>query len=954
MKRRIIASLLLLFLCFATGATIAALYIKKTTSTLSQLVSLHQIENLRRHLIISIQTVQSNLYTVNTPMGKKLDLIAENVTSLDEVSKKCTNCHHSPDLAGQIEEMRTLISDYEKSLSYYITASTNSDLMSKLKLDAAELGNKLLFKTAEMSIRASGKLERMTNDMTMKINRVWMILYVTVAMTFLLGIIVAAKLTSSITRPIGKLVDATRRIARGELGYTITDDSKNEFGELAGHFNSMSATIKEGYAQLEEEIAQHKVTQAALMDSESFLNTIFDSIRDPFCIINRSYEIVRINDAYAKMTRKSPEELIGKICYKTLLDRSDICDGCIVLRSFLSGDSCAKEKMIEDEGMRTWVEIYTYPIDDGNGGISHVIEYTRDITERKRSEEALRSSEERYALAAKGANDGLWDWDLTTNRIYYSYRWESMVGYGEGELTPRPDEWFSRVHPDDRGELELKLNAHLKGQSSHFESEYRIRHKDSSYRWMLTRGLAVRKEDGRPYRMTGSQTDITTRKTAEEQLLHDAFHDALTGLSNRALFMDRLNHVMVSSHRDLEALHAVLFLDIDRFKVINDSMGHTVGDRLLEAIAGKVSACVRPGDTVARLGGDEFAVLLENIKSQSDAVEVSLRVQKELLSPFNIEGHEIFTSTSIGIAMSDKDYKNPEQILRNADIAMYQAKAKGNGCYEVFDTRMHANVVDRLQLEADLHRAIEHNEFTLYYQPIMNVKKSDLIGFEALIRWVHPERGLIYPADFIPLAEETGLIFPMAEWTLWEASRQLLKWQKLYPSDPPLKMSINISGKQFSRPDLISILSAIVAETGVRPEDLALEITESMIMANVDAAAEMMKKLRQMGVQIHIDDFGTGYSSLNYLHRFPVSVLKIDRSFISKLTANGDHGEIISSIVSLAQSMNIEVIAEGVELAHQLSNIIQMQCNYAQGFLFSRPMKSSDAAEWISNRKRVS
>ena len=371
-------------------------------------------------------------------------------------------------------------------------------------------------------------------------------------------------------------------------------------------------------------------------------------------------------------------DLIGKTCYVALQNRQSICDECIVEKAFASGDPCAKEKgEISADGTKTWRAIYTYPIEDKEGTISHVIEYARDITERKRSEEALHESEERYALAARGANDGLWDWDLRNNKIYFSYRWKSMLGYGDKEISNHPEEWLSRVHPDDRAEVEVRIAAHLSGRNPHFEGEFRIMHKDGTYRWMLNRGLAVRNVSGQAYRMAGSQTDITSRKTAEEQLVYDAFHDALTGLPNRALFMDRLQHVIATSQRRGDTFYAVLFLDMDRFKIINDSLGHLVGDQLLVVMGRKLTECLRPGDTVARLGGDEFAVLLEKIGELKDAVDVADRVHQTLSVPLLVKGHEVYAAVSIGIAMGSERYERPEQVLRDADIAMYQAKGRG-------------------------------------------------------------------------------------------------------------------------------------------------------------------------------------------------------------------------------------------------------------------------------------
>ncbi len=450
-------------------------------------------------------------------------------------------------------------------------------------------------------------------------------------------------------------------------------------------------------------------------------------------------------------------------------------------------------------------------------------------------------------------------------------------------------------------------------------------------------------------------TDITERKKAVEQHAFDAFHDPLTGLPNRALFLDRLQHVLAASQRRPDTPeYAVFFLDMDRFKIINDSLGHTIGDHLLIAVGRKLADCIRPGDTIARLGGDEFAILLENISDPAYTVSVAERIKEKLAHPLDVKGHEVFTSISIGIALGAERYERPEQVLRDADIAMYEAKARGNASYEIFDTKMHANIMDRMQLVSDLRGAVDHKELTLYYQPIIDLKTQQLTGFEALVRWNHPKRGLIYPMEFIPLAEEHGLIYQIGAWILHEACRELKLLQVRYPARPALTMSINISSRQFSQQDLVGMLSEILKETGIDPRSLILEITESMIMENVNAAVETMKRLRAMGIQLHIDDFGTGHSSLSYLQLFPVNALKIDRSFINKLTAGGDNQEIITHIVSLAKSLNFEVIAEGVEKEHQLANIQNLNCGYGQGFLFARPMAFQAIDAWMQEQKHHS
>ena len=437
--------------------------------------------------------------------------------------------------------------------------------------------------------------------------------------------------------------------------------------------------------------------------------------------------------------------------------------------------------------------------------------------------------------------------------------------------------------------------------------------------------------------------DITAYKQTEEQLLHNAFHDVLTGLPNRALFMERMRYVVERAKRYKDYLFAILFLDLDRFKIVNDSLGHMIGDRLLIEIARRLETCLRSGDTVARLGGDEFAILLESIRDVGDATNVAKRIHKALVPPFNLGGHEVFTTFSIGIALSSMGYDHPETLLRDADTAMYRAKAVGRGCHAVFDTVMHTQAVALLQLENDLRRAIERQEFRILYQPIIALDTGRIAGFEALVRWQHPEQGLLSPGAFIPTAEETRLILPIGQWALQQACQQMSHWQKQFAAYPPLTISVNLSGKQLSQPDLIEQIDQTLEDTGLETGSLKLEITESMLMDNAESARVLLGQLRARNIQLSIDDFGTGYSSLSYLRRFPLNTLKIDRSFISKMGIDDENAEIVRTIVTLAHNLGIYVTAEGVETEAQLVQLWALQCEYAQGYFFSRPLDSKAA-----------
>lgn len=573
--------------------------------------------------------------------------------------------------------------------------------------------------------------------------------------------------------------------------------------------------------------------------------------------------------------------------------------------------------------------------------------YLVDITQRKQAEQALRESEERYAAAARGANDGLWDWDLRTDIIYFSPRWKSMLGWEETEIGNHPQEWWQRVHPEDLAQLQQDLQNHLQGLRPHFENEHRLRHRDGSYRWMRSRGLVLGEQPQLSSRIAGSLMDITEYRQAQERILHDALHDAMTGLANRTLMMDRLNQSIHRSSRRSQYLFAVLFLDLDRFKVINDSLGHLAGDQLLIGIAQRLRSCLRQEDTIARFGGDEFAILLEDLQDVHQAVRTAERIQGELSLPFRLANNEVFTSASIGIALSTQPGQTAEDLLRDADTAMYRAKSLGKARHEIFCPELRGEAIALLQLETELRQALEREEFQAYYQPIVDLTTGQMSGFEALVRWQHPERGLLVPGAFWTVAEETGLINGISEWILEQSCRQMRLWQQQFPISSALTLSVNFTGQQFTQADLLEKLNNTLTQTGFLPHCLNLEITESALMKSTETLISLLQKLKVLGIKLHLDDFGTGYSSLSYLHRFPIDVLKIDRSFIADLGSNGSTG-IVNTILTLAQSLQMEVVAEGIETLEQLTQLKQLQCPYGQGYLFAQPMSQQQVESLLA------
>jgi len=552
------------------------------------------------------------------------------------------------------------------------------------------------------------------------------------------------------------------------------------------------------------------------------------------------------------------------------------------------------------------------------------------------SEAQLRQREERFSLAAQGADDGLWDWNLEDKAIYFSPRWETLLGYSPGELQRDTNEWFGKVHPADRRRMKKSVVAFLRSEEQHFQLEYRIQHKNGDFRWMLTRGLGLRDSSGKVYRMAGSQTDITDRK----------LHDPMTGLPNRALFMDRLERALDRVTRDPEFSFAVLALKSDSFRDVTDSLGFDIGTELLSQFSDRLQDCVRRQDTVVNTGEGEFAILLEEIDSVSNATHYVHQIQDVLRRPFKIGDRELYPSVSFGVALSETGYAHSGDLLSDAQTAMHRAEESGNGQCEVFDAAMRSTVLKRLSLESQLRRAIEREEFILFYQPIVSIEDGSLVGFEALVRWQPEEGRIIPPGDFIPAAEETGLIVPLERWVLWKACTQMRNWQSL-ASNAQLELSVNFSARQYHQTDLAGILETALLETGLEPEKLKLEITEGTFLRDSEGLTRMRSKIRDLNIQLHLDDFGTGYSSLSYLHRFPISLIKIDRSFVSQLNSNQETLLIVKAIANLGQNLRMKVTAEGIERPDQLQQIRLINCDFGQGFLFSKPLNAQATEDLV-------
>ncbi len=676
---------------------------------------------------------------------------------------------------------------------------------------------------------------------------------------------------------------------------------------------------------------------------ESLYRALFEGAADAMLLYDlKNGTILAANERASEMYGFPEEELVGKeigdlSLYNWVEERVENL-------AFNEGGHFDSVHLRAD-GTRITVHLSESIVE--HEGERAVLCIARDVTERRRAEVRLQKAEKRYrslvehvpAVVYADASDEV------SSTLYMSPYIEKMLGFSPEEWMGDGDLFLKVLHPDDRERvLTESIQTNVTGKP--FKMEYRLIAKDGRVIWV--RDEAVLVQDGNGGRWQGVMMDITNLKELEEQLERRTFHDSLTGLPNRALLSDRLEHALSRRHR-LEETVGVLFLDLDNFKVINDALGRGGGDELLVAVARRLRSCLRTEDTVARVGDDEFAILLEDISGVRDAVRVAENIERQLREPFEVSGSRTFVTASVGVAMNSSDGIQPEELLHDASAAMFRAKHKAKGSYEVFDLSMHARVAERLKLETDLRQAIEKGEMRVHYQPKVLLPTGPksaprVVGVEALIRWEHPERGLILPENFIPLAEETDLIVPIDNWVLREACRQAREWQEEHQGlEGSLFISVNLSPRQFRRPDLTRMVSEALRDSGLDPHALVLEITETAVMEDIEAAVCTLQQLRDLGVRLSVDDFGTGYSSLSYLKHLPVDFLKIDRSFVNGLDKDSTDLAIVSSTISLAHALGLESVAEGVETAEQLERLRALGCDMAQGFYFAEPLSNGKA-----------
>lgn len=597
------------------------------------------------------------------------------------------------------------------------------------------------------------------------------------------------------------------------------------------------------------------------------------------------------------------------------------------------------------DGKRIWVSENTRVRRNADGTVLCYEGTLVDITLRKAAEEALHQSEHRYRTLVEHSQVGVF-MSHDGNYVYVNHALAAMLGYDEEELIGAS--YRQLYAPEDLSNADERHERRRRGEDVPATYEARLLHKDGQTRVIVTISAGPVEQDGQVMAM-GTVRDITDQKRIERQLRHNATHDPLTGMPNRTLFVERLRKAMTYAIGRGGSTYAVLFLDLDGFKVVNDSLGHASGDQLLMEIAHRLRACLRPWDTVARHGGDEFTVLVEQINGLEDAEDVARRIHRELSVPIRLGDHEIFTNVSIGIAPANPEYRSTEEILRDADTAMYRAKARGKAGYVVFDSTMHELARQRLRLETDLRQGLERNEFVPYYQPLVDLRKGTLIGFEALLRWNHPERGVLLPAEFITVAEETGLIIPLGWWVMETACLALARWQEKFPHARELGMSVNIADRQFSHPELLAQVARVLRNSGLPSSNLHLEITETVFMDNPGAAGQRLEELRAFGVGLHMDDFGTGYSSLSHLSQYPLDTLKVDRAFVRDMLNNPAHHAIVKTVIQLCRDLGLKTIAEGIEDRGQLRALRKLKCDGGQGLHFSKPLPAADIEELLTH-----
>jgi diguanylate cyclase (GGDEF)-like protein/PAS domain S-box-containing protein len=721
-------------------------------------------------------------------------------------------------------------------------------------------------------------------------------------------------------------------IAAVDAAYRENDAERAELEESV---NSLTALLHRAQTRAGRGVETRKERRAKAARAQKRLGRILEKSRLAVFELTPDLVVRRANPAAAKLAGASQQDLPAKKIFDVLVPVGAPEVPEKWARRLARGEPVARTLACSTRDGRAltcdWVLL---PRQRKDGSVFRVTAVLRDQTPVVEKHDEVRDREEQLSLALSGASDVLWDWDLPGNRLHLSPRWRDLLGL-PAVSSGTPADWLDRVHPEDAAPLRAALASHFEGRTDSFEHEHRVRHADGDWRWVLVRGTARRDEKGAAVRAAGLMSDITRHRTLVERMAHDARHDGLTGLPNRTLFLDLLRHSFYRTRRHEDYRFAVLFIDIDRFKMVNDAFGHEAGDQLLHQIGRRLESCLREGDTLARHGGDEFTMWLDDVRGSADAVRVADRVHEVMREPFDLgEGQRVQSSASIGVAVGSSQYQKAEDVLRDADVAMYRAKALGKARTAVFQRDVAEGAPAYLQLESDLRNALVRNELLVHYMPIVDVMTGKVRAVEALARWQHPRLGLVGPSKFIAMAQETGLIISIDQWVLQTASRQLHDWRLEIATANRLSISVNFSRNLLEQADVGAQIDRVLRESHLLPGDLNMDINESVLAPDngIDALAD----LHQRGLKLHMDDFGTGQGWLRHLHKIEVDTIKIDHSFLAG-GADRDR-QVLTRIVQIARDLGKSVIAEGVETKEQARLVREVGCSFAQGFFFSPPL----------------
>lgn len=706
--------------------------------------------------------------------------------------------------------------------------------------------------------------------------------------------------------------------------------------------------VRQRTQELQQANAALQTANAALHESESRFRDMANSAPMLLWLTNAAGESIFFNQRWLDFTGRTLEQELNDGWRDKVHPDDRLTYEHTYQQAVQNHQEFVNEyRLLHVDGNYRWILDTGKPRYSRQGEFIGYIGSCLDISDRKQVEQELKLRERQFRQIFELAPAGMSILDLQGRFLNVNQALCDLLGYTKAELLRTT--WLEMTHPDDLPSNLSLIQKIVSGEIPHAQLEKRYLNKTGETLYAVVSIAPLQNSRDEMHQLAVQVIDITERKRAEEQLIHDAIHDGLTGLANRVFFMNQLQMALKMSERHSGYEFAILFVDVDRFKRINDSLGHVVGDQLLVAIANVLTRCTKPTDTVARLGGDEFAILLEDIHDIHDAIRVAQRIQDDLVPPFRLAGHDVVTTASIGIVLSAADYQHGTELMRDADIAMYRAKDNGRNCYEVFDKVMHARAVQMLKLEADLQRAIDQQEFVVHYQPIVSLTTGQLTGFEALIRWQSPQ-GMIPPNHFIPLAEDNGMIVPIGEWILQSACQQLWAWQQEFPHAANLQMSVNLASRQLAEENLIAEIELILQSTGLSGTCLKLELTERMLMENSTVVVSRLEKLKERNIRLSIDDFGTGFSSLSYLHQFPIDTLKIDRSFVDQMDSTTSQSGIVQAIVNLAHALKMDAIAEGIETQQQVQTLQSLGCEYGQGYFFARPLPADQVRSLLANR----